>query len=109
LFAAALPWAINWPQAERAIRDALGSGDIDLVQSFVARAAEWSVAVDPALTDKVKDLTAVEASAANTAGRFVRGLWTGEPADLGSLAGTAFGDLFVFGDIRTPRARACII
>ena len=37
---------------------------------------------------------------ANTAGRFVHGLWTGEPTDLASLAGTAFGDLFVFGDIR---------
>ena len=40
------------------------------------------------------------ATVANTAGRFVRGLWTGEPTDLASLAGTAFGDLFVFGDIR---------
>ena len=39
-------------------------------------------------------------SVANTAGRFVQGLWTGEPVDLASLAGTAFGDLFVFGDIR---------
>ena len=37
---------------------------------------------------------------ANTAGRFVHGLWTGEPTDFASLAGTAFGDLFVFGDIR---------
>ena len=42
----------------------------------------------------------MHASAANTAGRFVHGLWTGEPTDLASLAGTAFGDLFVFGDIR---------
>ena len=30
----------------------------------------------------------------------MHGLWTGEPIDLASLAGTAFGDLFVFGDIR---------
>ena len=41
-----------------------------------------------------------QAIVTNTAGRFVHGLWTGEPSDLASLAGTAFGDLFVFGDIR---------
>lgn len=31
---------------------------------------------------------------------FARGLVTGEPQDMASLAGTTFGDLFVFGDIR---------
>jgi hypothetical protein len=31
---------------------------------------------------------------------FARGLFTGEPDDLVGLAGTAIGDLFVFGDIR---------
>ena len=30
----------------------------------------------------------------------MHGLWTGEPTDLASLAGTAVGDLLVFGDIR---------
>jgi hypothetical protein len=30
----------------------------------------------------------------------VQGLWTGEPVDAASLAGTALGDLFVFGEIR---------
>ncbi len=35
-----------------------------------------------------------------TAGNFTRGLIVGEPDDLVSLAGTALGDLFVFGDIR---------
>ena len=38
--------------------------------------------------------------AAAKAGSFTRGLITGEPDDLVSLAGTALGDLFVFGDIR---------
>jgi hypothetical protein len=58
------------------------------------------VPVDPALTGDLKRASAAQATVTNTAGRFVRGLWTGEPADLASLAGTAFGDLFVFGDIR---------
>ena len=86
--------------AEREIRSALASGDVDLAQSFVALAADRGVAVDPALAGQVKDASAKHDSAANTAGRFVHGLWTGEPTDLASLAGTAFGDLFVFGDIR---------
>ena len=40
------------------------------------------------------------ASAIHTAGRFVNGFWSGEPNDMASLAGTAAGDLFVFGDLR---------
>ena len=86
--------------AEREIRSALAAGDPDLAQSFVELAADRGVPLDPALADTVQAATANRASLANTAGRFVRGLWTGEPADLASLAGTAFGDLFVFGDIR---------
>lgn len=86
--------------AEREIQSALAAGDIDLAQSFVALAAERDVGVDPALIDKVAQANAKAASVANTAGRFMQGLWTGEPVDLASLAGTAFGDLFVFGDIR---------
>jgi hypothetical protein len=86
--------------AEREIRAALAADDIDLAQSFVALAADRTVPVDPALTAAVNDATAKHDTATNTAGRFVRGLWTGEPTDLASLAGTAVGDLFVFGDIR---------
>ena len=86
--------------AEREIRAALASGDVDLAQSFVELAAERSIAVDPALAQQVKDAQAGRDTLAGTAGRFVHGLWTGEPTDLASLAGTAFGDLFVFGDIR---------
>lgn len=86
--------------AEREIRAALAAGDTDLAQSFVALAGDRGVAVDPALAQQVRDATAQASSIAGTAGRFVHGLWTGVPTDLASLAGTAFGDLFVFGDIR---------
>jgi hypothetical protein len=86
--------------AEREIRAALTAGDIDLAQSFLDLAAERDVQIDPALTDKVKEAQTNAASATHTAGRFVQGLWTGEPTDVASLAGTAVGDLFVFGDIR---------
>ena len=86
--------------AEHEIRAALTAGDVDLAQSFLDLAAERSVQVDPALTDKVKEAQTNAASATHTAGRFVQGLWTGEPTDVASLAGTAVGDLFVFGDIR---------
>jgi hypothetical protein len=86
--------------AEREISSALAAGDTDLAQSFVALASDRAVQIDPALADEVKDADVKQASVSNTAGRFVHGLWTGEPTDLASLAGTAFGDLFVFGDIR---------
>jgi hypothetical protein len=102
----ALDQSFNREVAEREIRSALASGDIDLAQSFVALAAARSIAIDPALTDQVTQATAIRATAANTAGRFMRGLWTGEPTDLASLAGTAFGDLFVFGDIRDAAREA---
>jgi hypothetical protein len=86
--------------AEREIRNALAAGDIDLAQSFVALAVERNVPIDPALPSRVKKTEADQQTFTNTAGRFVHGLWTGEPTDFASLAGTAFGDLFVFGDIR---------
>lgn len=86
--------------AEREIQSALASGDVDLAQSFVDLAAARSVATDPRLTDSVKEARANAATVTQTAGRFVHGLWTGEPTDAASLAGTAVGDLFVFGDIR---------
>lgn len=86
--------------AEREISAALIAGDSGLAQSFVELAADRGVAIDAALADRVKDAQVKDASLTHTAGRFVQGFWTGEPADLASLAGTAFGDLFVFGDIR---------
>ena len=96
----ALAAAFDRDVAEREIRDALAAGDVDLAQSFVALAAERNVPIDPALPDKLKETEADQNTFANRAGRFVHGLWTGEPTDFASLAGTAFGDLFVFGDIR---------
>lgn len=96
----ALDRSFNRKVAEREIGAALASRDVDLAQSFVALAAGRGVAIDPALLVKVKEAGAKQSSIANTAGRFVHGLWTGEPTDLASFAGTATGDLFVFGDIR---------
>jgi hypothetical protein len=96
----ALDRTFNRDVAQRDIGAALASGDLDLAQSFVALAADRNLAIDPALATKVEDASAQQSSVADTAGRFVHGLWTGEPSDLASLAGTAFGDLFVFGDIR---------
>jgi hypothetical protein len=86
--------------AEREIRAALAAGDNDLAQSFVELATDRSVALDPALADEVRQAQVKASSVTGTAGRFVQGLWTGEPVDAASLAGTALGDLFVFGDIR---------
>jgi hypothetical protein len=96
----ALNHSFNREVAEREISAALATDDSDLAQSFVALAADRGVAIDPALAARVKDTQVKDAALTHTAGRFIQGLWTGEPADLASLAGTAFGDLFVFGDIR---------
>jgi hypothetical protein len=86
--------------AEREIESALASGDVDLARSFVDLAAERNLPVDPALPEKVKAADADQHTITNTTGRFAHGLWSGEPTDFASLAGTAFGDLFLFGDIR---------
>ena len=96
----ALDRTFNQGVAEREIQSALATGDSNLTQSFLELAADRGVSVDPALIDKVAQANAKAASVANTASRFMQGLWTGEPVDLASLAGTAFGDLFAFGDIR---------
>jgi hypothetical protein len=96
----ALDHSFNAAVADREIRAALAAGDTDLAQSFVALAADRNVPVDPAVAGAVKDAADKQSSVRGTAGRFVRGLWTGEPSDMASLAGTAVGDLFVFGDIR---------
>jgi hypothetical protein len=85
---------------EREIRSALAAHDTDLAQSFLELAADRGIEVDPALVEALKDAGTKENTVAGRAGRFVHGLWTGEPTDLASLAGSAFGDLFVFGDIR---------
>jgi hypothetical protein len=48
----------------------------------------------------VEEARAAAGTASAKATAFARGFITGEPDDMVSLAGTALGDLFVFGDIR---------
>jgi hypothetical protein len=96
----ALGRVFNQDVAAREIQSALAAGDNDLAQSFIELAADRGVTVDPALRDQVKDAQAKAGSISGMAGRFMHGLWSGEPTDAASLAGTALGDLFVFGDIR---------
>lgn len=86
--------------ATREIEAAIAAKDIDLAASFVELARDRQVAIDPDLAARVEAAAKAEDTAAAKAGSFTRGLITGEPDDLVSLAGTALGDLFVFGDIR---------
>src|SRR5262245_1643466 len=86
--------------AGREIAAALADGDDELAQSFVELARERGIALDPALVVRVADGSRASATTAHGVGQFVRGFVTGEPDDLASLAGTATGDLFVFGDAR---------
>ena len=58
------------------------------------------MALDPATVEKVNAAVAEAATPRHKAVSFARGLVTGEPDDMAGLAGTALGDLFVFGDIR---------
>jgi hypothetical protein len=86
--------------AEKEIAAALTAGDVDLANSFADLAAERGVALTPELEERLKAANSTAASAARNAQSFARGLITGEPSDMVGLAGTALGDLFVFGDIR---------
>jgi hypothetical protein len=86
--------------AEREIETALAANDADLAQSFVDLAGDRQVTLNPLLVEKVNSATADAATIRHKAESFARGLITGEPDDMAALAGTAVGDLFVFGDIR---------
>jgi hypothetical protein len=86
--------------AVREIEWALAAHDADLATSFVELAQERGVSLPSELTQKVAAAVEHDSSAAAAAESFARGLFTGEPDDVVSLAGTALGDLFVFGDIR---------
>jgi hypothetical protein len=92
--------SINAQVVEREINTALSANDPDLAKSFLELAQDNNVLVDPGLSEKVKLAAEEAAGAAHSIGSFARGLVTGEPDDLAGLAGTAVGDLFVFGDIR---------
>ena len=89
------------PEVARAeIEHALAADDADLAASFLALAHDRDIAVDPALAARVEAAGTPAAQAVHTAKSFAYGLVTGAPDDLACLAGTAAGDLFVFGDIR---------
>jgi hypothetical protein len=96
----ALDRSFNAAVAEREINAALAAKDIEPAQSFLDLARDRQVALDPDLVNKVASMSSASATASRMAGSFGRGLITGEPDDLVGLAGTAVGDLFVFGDIR---------
>lgn len=86
--------------AAREINAALGANDADLANSFLDLARDRNIAVDAALASRVEAANAGAATASRLLESFARGLVIGEPDDLSGLAGTAVGDLFVFGDIR---------
>ena len=86
--------------ARREIEAALAAHDIDLAKSFLDLAEQRRVPVQPELARQVTATVDYANSAVGTAESFARGLITGEPDDVVSLAGTALGDLFVLGDIR---------
>src|SRR5206468_9620437 len=82
------------------IEAALAVDDSDLAQSFVDLANDRGEALPLELKTRVADAVEQANSAAAAAGSFASGLITGESKDMVGLAGTALGDLFVFGDIR---------
>jgi hypothetical protein len=96
----ALGERFNATLAQREIEDALANNDAHLAKSFVDLAAERHVVLDPALIEKVNAAVAESESTRHAAESFALGLVSGEPADMPGFAGTALGDLFVFGDIR---------
>ena len=86
--------------AAREIKAALAADDADLAWSFLELARERDMPVDAALAEKVELANATAATATRSLQNFARGLISGEPDNMSSLAGTALGDLFVFGDVR---------
>ena len=86
--------------AHREIEAALAANDPELAASFVALARGQGIAVDPEPGKRVEAANSTIARTAQAAGSFAHGFVTGEPEDAVGFAGTAIGDLFVFGDIR---------
>lgn len=84
----------------REIEAALAADDADLARSFVELARAHQMHVDPALAARVTKAVERATSPSRTAENFAKGFVTGEPHDPSGLAGTALGDLFVFGDVR---------
>jgi hypothetical protein len=92
--------ALSAPVARTEIENALDAGDPELAASFLELARDRGIVVDPQLAARVDAANAPSAQVVNAAASFGHGLITGAPEDLAGLAGTATGDLFVFGDIR---------
>jgi len=90
----------NAEVAKREIEAALSERDAELAESFVELADDRAVTLDPSLIARVEAARQEEASAGSSTMSFVRGLVTGQPDNVAAFAGTATGDLFVFGDIR---------
>jgi hypothetical protein len=86
--------------ARTEIENALTAGDAELAASFLELARDHGIAVDPELAARVEDANGRGAQVVRAALSFGHGLVTGAPDDLAGLAGTATGDLFVFGDVR---------
>jgi hypothetical protein len=96
----ALDRSFNAEVAAREIEAALKANDIDLAQSFLDLARDRNVTIDAALVARIDQANSPSATSKRAASSFALGLITGEPDDLVGMAGTAVGDLFVFGDIR---------
>jgi hypothetical protein len=92
--------ALSAPVARAEIENALDAGDPELAASFLELARDRGIVVDPQLAARVDAANAPSAQVVRAAASFGHGLVTGAPEDLAGLAGTATGDLFVFGDIR---------
>jgi len=90
----------NADVAAHGIDEALAAKDADLAKSFVDLADARHVALDDDRRKQV-DVAVAEAASTTTAMKsFAYGFVSGEPTDATSFAGTALGDLFVFGDVR---------
>jgi hypothetical protein len=84
----------------RGIADAMGEGDVDLANSFAELARDRGIAVAPAQQEALAAANATGATAARAVRNFAHGFVAGTPDDAASFAGTAVGDLLVFGDLR---------
>jgi len=92
--------ALDGAVAVREIGAALDGDDPELAQSFVELADDRGVTLPVDLKQRVQAAVDQANSARATAARFAGGLVTGDPKDVAGLAGSALGDLFVFGDVR---------
>lgn len=92
--------AFDRSTAVQEIEAALEANDADLAQSFVDLAADQRIILPEEIGRRVTEAVQQANSTGAAANSFASGLITGEPKDMAGLAGTALGDLFVFGDIR---------